>query len=239
MASAAPSTDQPGAGIHEAIPALAECDQLVVATAADWNATNASVALYERSAGGRWQKSGKAFSAMLGRNGLAWGIGLHGSWPSSAAPKREGDNRSPAGVFAFEKIYSRGATRQNFHFPFSELSETFEGVDDSASRRYNRLFDSAQISERDWDSSEKIRGTNPLFRWLVDVKHNWEQFPGYGSCIYLHVWRGPGRPTSGCTAMAPESLERVVRWLDATKQPLLGQLPAAEYDRLRPAWALP
>ncbi|HEV2096833.1 MAG TPA: hypothetical protein VGQ82_10050, partial [Chthoniobacterales bacterium] len=163
MASAAlPSIDQPAPGLHEAIPALAECDQLVVATAADWNATNANFTLYERSAAGRWRQSGKAFPAMLGRNGLAWGIGLHGSWPSSTAPKREGDNRSPAGVFAFEKIYSRGATRQDFHFPFSELSETFEGVDDSASRRYNRLFDSAQILERDWHSSEKIRGTNPL-----------------------------------------------------------------------------
>ena len=86
---------------------------------------------------------------------------------------------------------------------------------------------------RDWTRSEKLRPSIRRFRWLVEVKHNWEQQPEFGSCIYLHIWKAPGVATSGCTAMEEAALERVVRWLDARKRPLLVQLPASEYRKLK------
>jgi L,D-peptidoglycan transpeptidase YkuD (ErfK/YbiS/YcfS/YnhG family) len=99
--------------------------------------------------------------------------------------------------------------------------------------------DAARVPDRDWSSSEKVNPASPAFRWCVMVAHNWQPYPGFGSCIYLHGWRAPGLPTSGCTAMAPANVERVVRWLDAAKHPLLVQLPEEEYRRLKTAWALP
>jgi L,D-peptidoglycan transpeptidase YkuD (ErfK/YbiS/YcfS/YnhG family) len=62
---------------------------------------------------------------------------------------------------------------------------------------------------------------------------------GRGSCIFLHIWRAAGSPTSGCTAMPAGDLETVVRWLDPARHPVVVQLPAAEYARLRGAWGLP
>jgi L,D-peptidoglycan transpeptidase YkuD (ErfK/YbiS/YcfS/YnhG family) len=33
---------------------------------------------------------------------------------------------------------------------------------------------------------------------------------GRGSAIFLHRWRGPGRPTEGCVALAPSDLRWIV-----------------------------
>ena len=112
-----------------------------------------------------------------------------------------------------------------------------EGIDDPKSRHYNRIVDGSAVEAKDWNSSERMR-IEP-YRWGAVVGHNWKQVPGAGSCIFLHVWEGPGVATSGCTAMAEEDMLRLTLWLDRTKKPLLVQLPAEEYRRLRAAWKLP
>ncbi len=72
------------------------------------------------------------------------------------------------------------------------------------------------------------------------VAHNMNPpLPGAGSCIFLHVWETPETPTSGCTAMALAHMQEIAVWLDATRAPVLVQLPESEYARLRQAWGLP
>jgi D-alanyl-D-alanine dipeptidase len=92
----------------------------------------------------------------------------------------------------------------------------------------------------DWNSSEHMLRSDDLYRWGVVVDHNADPpRPGAGSCIFLHIWRGPGQPTVGCTAMPQENLESVLGWLDPAKKPLLVQLPESEYQRLKRKWKLP
>jgi D-alanyl-D-alanine dipeptidase len=62
---------------------------------------------------------------------------------------------------------------------------------------------------------------------------------GRGSCIFLHIWAGPESHTAGCTAFDETKLREVLAWLDPGKQPLLVQLTAQEYQRLRVKWELP
>jgi len=93
-----------------------------------------------------------------------------------------------------------------------------------------------EVATRDWTHSEKVDADDPMFRWCVEVKHNWGQRPGYGSCIYLHIWKRPGLPTSGCTAMNSETMERIVHWLDVAKHPLLVQMTRAAFERLDVEW---
>ncbi|MBA2432983.1 MAG: hypothetical protein H0V56_12860 [Chthoniobacterales bacterium] len=223
--------------------AIARSRQLIVVTAPNWNSNRGVLQLLERAAGGEWQRVGDDVPVMLGRNGLAWGIGLHPPAPEATArqakeqpTKREGDGRAPAGVFELERVYGGAGTRRLGRFPYQQLSQVMECIDDSESRSYNRIVDVAQVPvrERDWTRTETVRAANPMFRWLVEVKHNWEQRPGYGSCIWLHIWKAPGVATSGCTAMETAALERLVHWLDARKRPLLVQLPRAEMRRLLP-----
>ncbi len=112
-------------------------------------------------------------------------------------------------------------------------------MDDSQSLYYNVLTDRHKV-ESDWLSSENMLTVKIEYRLGVFVDHNTNsRLPGLGSCIFLHVWSAPGHPTAGCTAMAGEEMERIVKWLNAESLPVLVQLPQEEYARLRQAWQLP
>jgi hypothetical protein len=63
--------------------------------------------------------------------------------------------------------------------------------------------------------------------------------PSAGSCVFMHIWSGPGKGTAGCTAIAEMELESILAWLDPSRLPLLVQLPRAQYHRLRNLWHLP
>jgi D-alanyl-D-alanine dipeptidase len=177
----------------------------------------------------------------VGRAGLGWGAGLHGRSPTTGPTKREADDRAPAGVFRLVEAFGFAAKHEAHitHFPYRRLTGETEAVDDPASSNYNRLVESGKIILKDWKSSERMRQIGERYRWGVVVAHNWDQVPNRGSCIFLHVWpRGTGG-TSGCTALPGDSMERVIRWLDRRKNPILVQLPRAEYLALREPWRLP
>ena len=59
-----------------------------------------------------------------------------------------------------------------------------------------------------------MRRTDGQYDWVVVVDHNESRAPGAGSCIFLHVWRGPRSPTAGCTAMPKQTLAALMRWID-------------------------
>ena len=71
-----------------------------------------------------------------------------------------------------------------------------------------------------------------LYEWVIVIDHNTAGTAEAGSCIFMHRWLGPNRGTAGCTAMAPEELFALARWLDAAAHPLLLQLPAEEMRRV-------
>ncbi|HSH38226.1 MAG TPA: L,D-transpeptidase family protein [Chthoniobacterales bacterium] len=221
------------------IPELARCRQLLVVTAADWSSVAAEMRCFERRDGSsRWSEVWPAWNAALGRTGLAWGLGLHGTGPGDGPVKREGDGKAPAGVFPLIEAFGfASAEDANTRFPYRQLTDAMEGVDDPRSRHYNRIIDAGSVAGKDWNSSERMR-VQP-YRWGTVVGHNWNQVPGAGSCIFLHVWEAPGVATSGCTAMAEEQMLRVVRWLDRSKTPILVQLPVEEYRRIQATWKLP
>jgi L,D-peptidoglycan transpeptidase YkuD (ErfK/YbiS/YcfS/YnhG family) len=78
-----------------------------------------------------------------------------------------------------------------------------------------------------------------LYRWGVEVAYNPEREPGAGSCIFLHVWRGPGSPTAGCTAMPEDDLLTVLRWLRPGDDPVLVQGTRSFLEGLRDEGRLP
>jgi L,D-peptidoglycan transpeptidase YkuD (ErfK/YbiS/YcfS/YnhG family) len=59
------------------------------------------------------------------------------------------------------------------------------------------------------------------------------------SCIFFHIWAGQRSTTVGCTALAATELERLVAWLDRRAQPVVVQVPASVYPRLRYKLGLP
>ena len=88
--------------------------------------------------------------------------------------------------------------------------------------------------------SEHMLQAGEAYRWGVVVDHNANPaVPAAGSCIFLHIWAGRGIGTTGCTAMPQELLEPILAWLDPARNPLLVQLPLAQYKKLRGHWHLP
>ncbi len=223
-------------------PIPQDATRLLVVRSSDWSATTATLTRFSRERGGQWQEHGDPVAVVLGRSGLGWGRGLHGeSAPAGheGPLKAEGDGRSPAGVFAVGPSYGYDAAPpEGSTAPYFELTPTWQCVDDGASDRYNMVFDT-DGSTTSWTSFETMRREDELYRRVVFVGHNtMPAVAGGGSCIFLHVWRGPDSVTSGCTAMALAPLEEVVRFIDPGHT-LLVQLPNDEFEALRSAWGLP
>ena len=215
----------------------APTQQVLLVTTADWQATDASVQCLQRSAGG-WLAVGAPMRAVVGRSGLGWGAGLHrdGRGPQ----KYEGDGRAPAGVYSLGTAFGYAeAAPDGVRVPYRGTDERDYFVDDAASPDYNqwrRLGDDQVNDPRaHWQSCEELRRSDHQYELAMVVEHNAACVPGRGSAIFLHVWREPGSPTSGCTAMARDDLLRVMQWLDPAAQPLLVQAPQRVLPAMRPA----
>lgn len=224
----------------EASPIPSGALQAVVVVVPDWNARQGTLRMFQRS--GRqagWLAVGEALPVMVGRSGLGWGRGLHPTQAGLGPVKREGDGRAPAGVFRLSALFgSRNPHPEAGGLPFLETTPTLECVDDPSSRYYNRIVDRQQVPDVDWKSSERMQIAP--YRVGVVVDHNTDQpVPGAGSCIFLHLWQGETVPTSGCTASSEVLMSSLAGWLRNEAAPVLVQLPAAEYERLRLEWKLP
>jgi L,D-peptidoglycan transpeptidase YkuD (ErfK/YbiS/YcfS/YnhG family) len=227
--------------------------QMMVVTTQGWDTVEARLQRFERAtADDAWHPIGEPIESVVGRNGLGWGIGLVATGDLSARipadpVKKEGDGKSPAGVFALGTAF--GYDAQPFpgtKLPYLSLTPSIECVDDVASKFYNRVVDRTAVAA-DWNSSEHMRYVGDAYRWGVVIDHNGTvaahgssaPVPGGGSCVFLHIWHRRDQGTAGCTAVAQTDLETLLTWLDPARKPLLVQLPEQTYDRLRERFMLP
>jgi D-alanyl-D-alanine dipeptidase len=233
--------------------ALAGSTQMIVVTTANWNAVPGQLQRYERATTHEnWRPVGDPISIVVGKGGLGWGIGAAATDDSdvraaSDPVKREGDGKSPAGVFALGTAFgSASQPLPGLKLPYLTLTQSIECVDDPASKYYNRIVDRSVIAP-DWNSSEHMRDVGEAYRWGIVVDHNATvpgnnpnpPEPGGGSCVFLHIWSSPDQGTAGCTAMPQIHLEALLTWLDPARKPRLVQLPEPTYERLIHQWKLP
>ena len=237
------------AGAHAQVAAgkapqmLRRSRQLVVVTTRDWDAVGGVLRRFERRGSrGRWAQVGAEMPVVVGRAGLGWGAGFAAGGAAAGPRKREGDGKSPAGVFRLGAAFGFAPKREasRLRVPYLPLTPSVECVDDVNSDFYNVIIDRERLAGRaDWNSSERMREIEG-YRWGLFVIYNSAPpAPGRGSCIFMHIWAGSGKGTAGCTAMEQTNLEALLGWLDPAKRPLLVQLPDAEYARLRGTWLLP
>lgn len=223
-------------------PPLAASKQLILATVDGWDDVSAEARRYERGEDGLWKPVGESWPSAIGQSGAAWGRGLHGDGAPAGQDgpaKKEGDGKSPAGVFSIGAAYGYAeAPPAGARTPYQKVDKDWLCIDDKTSRHYNKVLDTRGLA-RDWSSHEDMRRKDDLYRWVLFVDHNPTAVPGAGSCIFLHLWRGPDDGTAGCTAMAPAPMEALLAWLDPAARPAFVLLPADRVEPLRAVWGLP
>ena len=220
---------------------LATARQLVVVTTPDWNATIGTLQRFERpSSGGAWVSIGESVPVVVGRSGIAWGVGFD-SVGREGPHKREGDGKAPAGIFPLDTVFGfapREAAPE-VRGPYVQLLSGTDCVDDTASSHYNTVVDKSNVAAVDWNSAEHMRQVE---QYKVGVIVGYNARPpvkGRGSCIFLHIWNGPASHTAGCTALDEGKLRELIVWLEPGRRPLLVQLTRDEYAGLRKSWGLP
>lgn len=237
LAAAAADAAEP-----RAYDAWRDARQLVLVTTADWNAGTGTLEAFVRTPQG-WKSELQPLPVTVGHAGAAWGRGLH---PSQAAgpAKREGDGRSPAGVFRIGDAFGYDDTATT-DMPYLAMRASHYCIDVAASPHYNRIVD-ADVVGRDAvaGSTEPMRRDLHLdgdqrYRFGFVIEHNPDRVPAAGSCIFAHGWKAPGAPTAGCTAMVAAAMTALLAWLQPEHRPVFVLLPEAEYLRLRAGWGLP
>jgi len=147
-----------------------------------------------------------------------------GPWPAvngrrGLGKEKEGDLRSPAGVFRITGAFGHASAESlaDLRLPyFSTLGEDI-WVDDPESPDYNRHVRCSGDPGALYRSFERLR--IPEYLWALTLDFNAEGVAGVGSAIFLHVWKGPDTATAGCTALSAERMEYILHWLDAGQDP--------------------
>jgi L,D-peptidoglycan transpeptidase YkuD (ErfK/YbiS/YcfS/YnhG family) len=163
---------------------------------------------------GKWRKV-DTILAIIGRNGLAPEFTDDGG-----SGKKEGDGKSPSGNFPL--LFAFGYAKDYpTKLPYRQMQEADICIDNIGHPNYNQHMTVA--SDPDY-SHEKMRRQDGLYELGIWVGYNTEPtISGDGSCIFLHIWKDSSTPTSGCTAMSKEDMERVLRWIVPEKNPVLIQ----------------
>ena len=216
--------------------------QLVLVVTDGWDATTGTLQRFELR-DGRWQAASTSSPIAVGRNGAAWGLGLHPAQPGGPQ-KQEGDGRAPAGVFTLGEAFGYAGEAATA-MPYRPMQATSYCIDVPDSPLYNRIIDTRTEGEAAAKgSTEPMRldlhnNGDPRYREGLVIGHNPTATPRAGSCIFAHLWRTPGEPTAGCTAMAAETMDGMLAWLRPDARPVFVLLPRAEYERLAQDWRLP
>ena len=218
--------------------------QLLVTVSDSWSATTGNLYAFDRTEEG-WAPILQSIPVNLGRTGLAWGLGLH---PQSVVgemdpQKREGDGKAPAGIFSLTDAFGYPSTLKT-GLNYQPMRASHYCVDVPSSPLYNQTVD-AEVVGKDavQGSSEGMRRDvhygDQQYKKGIFVAHNPANIPKAGSCIFVHLWKAPGSPTAGCTAMAEPQMDSLLEWLKAERQPVYLALPRTQYRVLRAQWGLP
>ncbi len=224
-------------------PLPASCEQLLLVVTPSPESSHGKLIQFERSDRQQfWKPYGDSIAVVVGKRGLAWGRGLHDLDKNTFPLKQEGDGKSPAGAFTLGTAFGYLPPEEigEMKFPYQQVKEGWECIDDVNSRYYNRLIQTKEVESRDWHSSERMYSSGIWYELGVVINHNTDPvLAGAGSCIFLHNWSDPADSTTGCTAMDQSDLKKIIHWLNEAKNPVLVQLSLDLYRRYQKSWRLP
>ena len=176
--------------------------QVVVVTAPRYGVTTATLTAYQREGSG-WRQAFGPWAAHVGTQGVA-----------PPEQKREGDGRTPSGVYGFDFLFGVAAD-PGVKLPYRRInSRSIVWDDDPASPRYNTWVD---LAVQDAGREPEPMYVSPAYDHGAVIAYNPTRIPGLGSAIFLHVSNGGA--TAGCVSLPAGELVEILRWLDPAQSP--------------------
>ena len=113
--------------------------------------------------------------------------------------KKEGDKKTPKGIFQIENLYFRKDRKKkpSTLLKCIEIKKNMGWCDDVRfSKIYNKLF---KIEKK--IKHEKLKRKDNKYDLFIPIKYNFNKpVTGLGSCIFLHLTNNY-KPTAGCIAV--------------------------------------
>jgi len=147
------------------------------------------------------ERSGSRYRQVLGP--YAGHVGLAGVSPA----KREGDLRTPTGVFPLRGGFGVNDNPGLGAGSWIRVDARDVWVDDPRSALYN-THQRLPVGGR-WNSAERLQ-RSPAYNYAQVIGYNEARAPGAGSAIFMHVDQGRG--TAGCVSLPAPALLSVMRW---------------------------
>jgi L,D-peptidoglycan transpeptidase YkuD (ErfK/YbiS/YcfS/YnhG family) len=214
-------------------------EQIIVVVAPNETAKTAVMRCYELKSG-KWKVYSKEYATVkIGRNGLAWGKGLHAASFNQGTLKHEGDGKAPQGVFRLTQLFGyQEVANKKWKMPYIYAKASTLCIDDVDNPLYCQIVDSTKAKAP--KSYEKMRRNDHLYKYGVVVDYNMSKTEkGDGSCIFMHLQTDDAQPTAGCTAMLGKDMQKIFSFLNAKKQPVLLQCTTNNYAALAKYYGLP
>ena len=117
----------------------------------------------------------------------------------STKNKKEGDKKTPKGIFKIENLYFR-KDRKNKPSTLLKCIAIKKSMgwcnDIRFPKKYNKLI---KIEKK--INHEKLRRKDYKYDFLIPIKYNFKKpVNGLGSCIFIHLTKNY-KPTAGCIAL--------------------------------------
>ena len=113
--------------------------------------------------------------------------------------KKEGDLKTPSGIFKFKKIFYRKDRIKFIRTPLKKkyIKKNVGWCDDPESKYYNR-----EIKFPFKGSAEKLWRKDSIYDLIIVLNYNFNPvIKNKGSAIFLHICKKNYAPTKGCVAI--------------------------------------
>ena len=205
---------------------LADARRLVLVTSKNVSEKTGTARLFERASPGEpWRAAAPAETVLLGRAGMAWGLGFQQLAAAGEPKKIEGDGRTPAGIYRIGASFGFAASPRPGYI---RLADDTVCVDDPASPAYNTITSRAKVG---WQVSGENMWRVPEYRRGLLVDYPTDRAARAGSCIFIHVRRPDAKGTAGCVALPEPQVEALQDF--AASGAVLAILPRHALDRFK------
>jgi len=188
---------------------LHRATRLVIVTVPDMTSVKATVHIFTRKtpADATWERVAQPEPAVVGAAGIGWAEDFNHLAKKDEPVKREGDKRTPAGIFRIAGPFGFEASKISGYTKL-QAGKSF-CVDDPTSLLYGRIVDKRLAATT--KSSEDMSAVPGLRRGLV-VDYPARRGAKAGSCIYIHVWDGAEAGTNARIGMPEERITVLQEW---------------------------